>query len=189
MSEAAFNHQLTNSSFWYQKSVSLYASAAIIWNARKAKRDPEFISSLMLKGEFCVDIGCEHPYLMTMGLSYEVMLKAICITENKDFPKNGHDLQSLAKMVDVNLIPKESDQLRLLSDFIAWEGRYPVPKKHRQLTQHWNSTRKKLWETENIIGLEVISRTDIFEHDAFKNLWLKLQDKYCKNRADCTNDS
>ena len=63
---------------------------------------------------------------------------------NKDFPKNGHDLQSLANKVDVNFTPKESDQLRLLSEFIAWEGRYPVPKKHQKLTQHWNSTQKNL---------------------------------------------
>lgn len=183
MSEAAFNFHRTNPSFWYQKSVSLYASAAIVWNARQAKRDQEFISSLGLKGEFCVDIGCEHPYLMTMGLSYEVMLKAICITENKDFPQNNHDLQSLAKLVDVKFTPKEANQLRLLSEFIAWEGRYPVPKKHQKLTQHWNSTRNKLWKTENIIGLEIISRTDVFEHDSLKSLWLKLQDKYWESRT------
>jgi hypothetical protein len=181
MSEAAYNFHLTNPSFWYQKSVSLYASAAIIWEARHGKRDQEFISSLGLKGEFCVDIGCEHPYLMTMGLSYEVILKAICITENKDFPKN-HDLQSLANLVDIKFTNTEKDQFLLLSEFITWEGRYPVPKKHQKLTQHWNATRKRLWKTENILAWEVTSRTDIFEHDSLKTLWLKLQDKYWDNR-------
>ena len=181
MSEAAFNFHQTNPSFWYQKSVSLYASAAIIWEARHGRRNQEFISSLGLKQEFCVDTGCEHPYLMTMGLSYEVILKAICITEDKDYPKN-HDLQSLAKLVDIKFTNIEKDQLLLLSEFIAWEGRYPVPKRHQQLTQHWNATRKRLWETEDIFGLEVTSRTNIFEHDSLKKLWLKLQDNYWESR-------
>lgn len=182
-SEVAFNFHLTNSSFWYEKSISLYASATLIWNARQGEYGQEFVSSLGLKGGFSVEVGCEHPYLMMMGLSYEVMLKAICIAEGKDFPQNNHDLQNVAKLVDIELSQKEKTQLRLLSEFVAWEGRYPVPKKHEKMTQHWNSTRKELWQTENILGCEVASRTNIFDHDLLKTLWLKLQDKYLERRT------
>lgn len=183
MSESAYKFISTNASFWYQKSVSLYASATLIWNARQVERNHEFVDCLGLKGDFSVEIGCEHPYLMMMGLSYEVLMKAICVAEKKEYPQNNHELISLAKLVDIKFSPKEKDQLRLLSEFIAWDGRYPVPKKHEKLTQHWNSTRKKLWKTEEILGFEVTSRTDIFEHDSLKKLWLKLQDKYWEVRT------
>ncbi|ELB2044404.1 hypothetical protein AB0533_004458 [Vibrio parahaemolyticus] len=182
-SEAAFQFHNENSSFWYQKSVGLYASASLIAEARQSREDKRFIESLELKGDYSINIGCEHPYLMLMGLSFEVILKAICIEINAEFSQVKHDLQEVAKSAGVQLSRKETTQLRLLSDFVLWEGRYPVAKKHSQTTQHWNATRKELWKTENILGFEVTGRTDIFEHATLKSLWLKLQAHYWDKRT------
>lgn len=182
MSEAAFKFHRENSSFWYQKSVDLYASASLIAEARQSREDKEFLDSLELKGDYSVSIGCEHPYLMLMGLSFEVILKAICIETDSEFLQVRHDLQELAKSAGVQLSKKEATQLRLLSDFVLWEGRYPVAKKPSQTMQHWKSTRKELWKKEKVLGFEGIVRTDIFEHETLKSLWLKLQAHYWKKR-------
>jgi len=182
-SEATFDFHENNPSFWYQKSVSLYASATLVWDARQATNDQEFVSGLGLKEDFSVESGCEHQYLMLFGLSYEIMFKAICITQGIEFQKKNHDLLNVAKLALVVLSEKEKTQLRLLSEFVTWEGRYPVPKKHEKMTQHWNATRKKLWQTEDIFGFEVTSRTDIFEHKTLKALWLKLQSEYWEKRT------
>ncbi|MBE4039690.1 hypothetical protein HJ123_22745 [Vibrio parahaemolyticus] len=182
-SEAVFKFHSENSSFWYQKSVDLYASASLIAEARQSREDKAFLKSLELKGDYSVSIGCEHPYLMLMGLSFEVILKAICIKTNSEFSQVKHDLQEVAKSAGVHLSKKETTQLRLLSDFVLWEGRYPVAKKPSQTMQHWNSTRKELWKTEKILGFEVTGRTDIFEHETLKSLWIKLQDHYWQKRT------
>lgn len=182
-SEALFKFHNENSSFWYQKSVDLYASASLIAEARQSRDDKRFLESLGLKGDYSVNIGCEHPYLMLMGLSFEVILKAICLEKNEEFLQSKHDLQEVAKSAGVQMSKKETTQLRLLSDFVLWEGRYPVAKKHFQTAQHWNSTRKELWKTENILGFEVTGRTDIFEHAALKSLWLKFQAYYWEKRT------
>jgi len=182
-SEAVFNFHNENSSCWYQKSVDLYASASLIAEARQSREDKTFLESLELKGDYSVSIGCEHPYLMLMGLSFEVILKAICIETSSEFSQVKHDLQEVAKSAGVQLSKKEITQLRLLSDFVLWEGRYPVAKRPSQTMQHWNSTRKELWKTENILGFEVTGRTDIFEHETLKSLWLKLQAHYWQKRT------
>jgi hypothetical protein len=177
-SEASFKFHKGNSSFWYQKSISLYASASLIAEARQSREDKDFLESLELKDDYSVAIGCEKPYLMLMGLSFEVILKAICIESNKKFPEVKHDLKNLAKLAGFEPSEKEATQLRLLSDFIAWEGRYPVPKKHQIMTQHWNSTRKEIWKTESDFGIDTKRKTDTLEHTSLKTLWLKLQEKY-----------
>lgn len=190
--EAAFNFRKDNPEFWYQKSVSLYASAAIIWDARQRPVNNELIADLELKGSFAIDEGCEHQYLMLMGQAYEVLLKAICITCDKTAPENKHDLNVIAQMVGIELSKREKKLLNLLSDFITWEGRYPTPKKPRQMEQHWTSTRKNLFQKVDILGRAISKasdasgiiftvRTDIFEHETLKAFWLKLQDKYWKN--------
>lgn len=182
-SEPAFKFHNENSSFWYQKSVGLYASASLIAEARQNCEDKEFLESLELKGDYSVSIGCEYPYLMLMGLSFEVILKAICIETSSEFSQVKHDLQAVAKSADVQLSNIEATQLRLLSDFVLWEGRYPVAKKPPQTMQHWNSTRKELWKTEKILGFEITERSDIFEHESLKSLWLKLQAHYWQKRT------
>ncbi|HHG3228926.1 TPA: hypothetical protein ACPVXW_000460 [Vibrio parahaemolyticus] len=117
-SEAAFKFHNENSSFWYQKSVGLYASASLIAEARQSREDKRFLESLELKGDYSVNIGSEHSYLMLMGLSFEVILKAISIEINAEFSKVKHDLQEVAKSAGVQLSRKETIQLRLLSDFV-----------------------------------------------------------------------
>ncbi|WP_417509590.1 hypothetical protein [Methylophaga sp.] len=176
-SKAAYDFYSTNPSFWYQKSVSLYASATLVRNGVLVLSEKEFSSSLGLKGAFSAWEGCEHPYLMLMGQSYEVLLKAICLTQGTPFPMDKHDLLAVAESAGIKPMKNEKVQLRLLSEFISWEGRYPVPKSHGRMTQHWNATRKSLWQ-EDERGKR---RTDIFEHENLKALWLKLQEKYWAN--------
>jgi len=174
-SEATYKHMEGNSSFWYQKSVSLYASASLIWDGMNSPKEREFIKGLGLKSEFSVELGCLDNYLMVFGLSYEVMLKAICIRKISSFPKS-HKIHELAKHAKITLNKGEVLLLSILSEFVIWEGRYPIPKNHEVMMKHWDATRNALWEEDKIIGGKF--RTDVFEYYRLKNLWLKLSDVY-----------
>jgi len=174
-SEANFKHRKENSSFWYQKSVSLYASASLIWEGMGSTREREFIKRLDLKSEFSVELGCLDNYLMMFGLSYEVMLKAICIRKSVQFSKS-HKIHELAKHAQIILNENEILLLSILSEFVIWEGRYPIPKNHKFMMEHWDSKRNALWEEDKIIGGKF--RTDVFEYYRLKSLWLKLSDLY-----------
>ncbi|PJE55834.1 MULTISPECIES: HEPN domain-containing protein [unclassified Marinomonas] len=178
--EAAYKYREESSSFWYQKSVSLYASASLIRDGMNSSKEREFIKGLGLKSEFSLELGCLDNYLMMFGLSYEVMLKAICIEKSINFEKS-HKIQELAEQAKIVLIENESLLLKLLSEYVIWEGRYPVPKNHRFMTEHWDATRNALWEEGKEIG--GISRTGVFEYESLKSLWLKLSDVYFGLRA------
>jgi len=179
-SDAIFKNRKENSNFWYQKSVSLYASASLIWDGMYSLKEREFIKGLDLKSEFSVGPGCLDNYLMMFGLSYEVMLKAICIEGGVSFAKN-HKLQELADHAKIVLNENESLLLSLLSEYVIWEGRYPTPKNNVFMKDHWEATSNALWEEDKIIGGS--SRTDIFEYENLKKLWLKLSDVYSELRA------
>ena len=128
-SEAEYKHREGNSSFWYQKSVSLYASASLIWEGMNSPKEREFIKGLGLKSEFSVELGCLDNYLMIFGLSYEVMLKAICIRKSIQYPKS-HKIHELVKHAKIILNENEIILLSILSEFVIWEGRYPIPINH-----------------------------------------------------------
>lgn len=179
-SEYIYKNRESNSSFWYQKSVSLYASASLIWDGMNSPKEREFIKRLDLKSEFSVGLGCLDNYLMMFGLSYEVMLKAICIRKRIPLSKS-HKIHELAKRAEITLNEKEVLLLSILSEFVIWEGRYPIPTNHEFMIKHWDATRNALWEEEKIIGGR--SRTDVFEYYRLKSLWLKLSDVYSDLQA------
>lgn len=179
-SEANFKHRKENSSFWYQKSVSLYASASLIWEGMGSTREREFIKRLDLKSEFSVELGCLDNYLMMFGLSYEVMLKAICIEKSIAF-ENSHKIHELVKDAKIILSEDESHLLKLLSESVIWEGRYPIPKNHKFMMEHWAAKRSALWKEDEIFG--GTSRTNVFEYDRLKSLWLKLSHIYSGLRS------
>ena len=78
---------------------------------------------------------------MLLGMALENLLKAIIISKcpiiehgNKlrNWPKDGHDLISLAEKAGIPLDHQYDQILQRLTTYIRWAGRYPVPKKASQ---------------------------------------------------------
>ena len=66
-------------------------------------------------------------YRMLMGMSFELLFKSFCIAKGREFTLT-HDLNLLAKEAGFELDEKEKNIFAILSGYIYWEGRYPVPR-------------------------------------------------------------
>ncbi len=72
---------------------------------------------------------------MLMGMSFEILLKAILISQGRpagqdgqlDSVFNSHKLNGLASFVEFTRNNKERELFDELEEFIVWLGRYPIP--------------------------------------------------------------
>jgi len=106
-----FDVQNKHSAYWYNKSCHLMTSSKILWDASK---DGDLLDS-------------GDTYLMLMGLSFELLLKSFYVLNDKS-PPSHHCLDNLTSECCCELTNKETVILRVLSGYIVWQGRYPVPK-------------------------------------------------------------
>lgn len=84
---------------------------------------------------------------MLMGMSFELLIKAHCVAAGIRFSQT-HDLVALAKTANLTTSNNENKLLNLLSAYVLWDGRYPIPKKTEHLKNHWtNQTTKSDNET------------------------------------------
>ena len=74
------------------------------------------------------------PYYYNSGIALELALKSIAIANSKVYEPN-HRLNDLCSLVEIKITKNQECTLELLSEFIIWSGRYPVPKKEGQ----WNN--------------------------------------------------
>ena len=82
------------------------------------------------------------PYYYNAGISLELILKAIAIAKGKTFEPN-HRLNDLCKLIGINITYDQECTLELLSEFIVWSGRYPVPKKEGQWDNYQDVVQEK----------------------------------------------
>lgn len=78
-------------------------------------------------------------YLMLMGYSIENLLKGKLLQQNPQFFKptnkmddfNKHDLIDLANRVGFKLTKSERAILKELTNYILWQGKYPIPLQYK----------------------------------------------------------
>jgi hypothetical protein len=92
-----------------------------------------------------LEINCYSTYKMLMGMSFELLFKANCVGANISF-STTHDLVALARTANFTTSKEENRILKVLSEYIIWDGRYPTPKKPEHLKEHWKSQNKVLDE-------------------------------------------
>ena len=122
---------------------------------------------------------------MLCGLALELLLKAILIEQGKDF-KLTHNLPQLSTESELILNKKEIALLQILSQYIYWDGKYPIPKNEKD---YWNT---KMLKEENLFtktsavdsGLTFIRRNDELKWKSFNLLWEKFFEHYYKFRKD-----
>jgi hypothetical protein len=91
-----------------------------------------------MQSEKALEINCWGTYKMLMGMSFELLFKAHCIGSGIDF-NSTHDLVSLAKTASLSTSKDENKILKVLSEYVIWDGRYPTPKKPEHLEGHWKN--------------------------------------------------
>ncbi len=116
-------------------------------------------AELIAKGD---DYSPPIPYYYNAGLSLELILKAVAIAKGKAFESN-HRLNDLCELIGIKITKDQECTLELLSELIAWSGRYPVPKKEGQWNNYHDVVQEKhiVRERDGNVG-KVIANKDRF---------------------------
>ncbi|KHT49323.1 hypothetical protein [Vibrio sinaloensis] len=160
-----FNEMSVNPRYWHNKSADLFTSAHVLWKA--------------METDSSLSVSCYATYKMLMGMSFEALLKGLLI-ESQQVPISNlatHDLVDLAKTLGLILSKEENKALTVLTDYVLWAGKYPMPKNAKQLQQH----RTMVHVTENrkikLGSLNATESNGALDFDNLKPLWRKLSDE------------
>lgn len=116
---------------WHITARHLMGAAGTLWACKNEQRSTELVTELGLDTEFSMVHALRRPYLMLCGMSLELLFKAIVVAKGERPNTKTHDLRTLALNAGVAFTAKQQGQLDLLSQYIAWAGRYPVPRPER----------------------------------------------------------
>lgn len=139
--EKQFELRQETPAYWHNKSHDLLVSARTLWKAMQADKQ--------------LQINCWATYKMLMGMSFELLLKAHYVGADIEF-KATHDLVALARAANLPTSKDENNILKILSEYVIWDGRYPIPKRPEQLKGHWNNQAELLddkLDLENLMPL------------------------------------
>lgn len=129
---------------WLDYSEELREIAQIIFkhSGSSIYRYPDLSTSLTL----------ERGFFLNYGFSIETLLKGLLIAENPNLVAEGeisqeitqgHNLIMLSKKVQsFTFSNQEINLLQILSDAIPYWGRYPIPKKHSQISEQIQFTEQ-----------------------------------------------
>ena len=174
---------------WYNKAADLRAAAGVLWASFDEKRSAKSVDELGLGQGFSIRVGTVDVYLMLFGMALELLYKAILVAkDNQTEVPPTHDLAELAKLADVQVDASERNLLKILSESIIWDGRYPipVPKQRQQMDVLHKSRNAYLREKhsgnlKDVICLEnVLCLEGAFGWQTLNKLWDKASEAYWK---------
>lgn len=149
--------------YWHNKSHDLLVSARTLWTAMHDNKS--------------LEVNCWSTYKMLMGMSFELLFKAHCVGAGISFDAT-HDLVTLAKSANFTPSKEENQLFNVLSEYIIWDGRYPVPKKPVHLENHWKHQNKVLNDNKKIGNLNVQVSNDKLDFEKLLPIWRKYSDIY-----------
>ncbi|WP_288389578.1 hypothetical protein [uncultured Alteromonas sp.] len=163
-----FNEMSENPEYWHNKAAELFTSAGVIWKAMNSGKD--------FYGK------CDATYKMLMGMSFEALLKGLCIESRKVTTADliSHDLVKISKIIELPLNKGENKILMLLSDYIKWAGKYPIPKNSGQLQQYRTMVASTEFDKVNISGSNASISNNALDYEELTPLWRRLSDKLLK---------
>ena len=147
ISKKVFSEQKNNPNYWLNKSADLHASAKGLWDS--------------MDGNTNLTVRCWSPYLMLCGMALETMFKAIIVADNRT-PQPTHNLCLLSEAAGLNFDYQGNKVLKILSESIIWEGRYPVPKSDNYFYEY----------------CEIVFSTDILKWSAIHSLWQRASELF-----------
>jgi hypothetical protein len=133
--------------YWYNKSSDLRGSAGALWISRQKAFSTAIVKKLHLGEGFSMGAATPSVYLMLCGMSLELLYKAILVATRQKVP-HEHILVKLAKLAGVSVGADETALLRILTESIVWDGRYPVPKTVASFDELRKLRSKHLWESK-----------------------------------------
>jgi hypothetical protein len=149
--------------YWHNKSLDLFISAHTLWVAMQDNKS--------------LEVNCWPTYKMLMGMSFELLFKAHCVGAGINFAAI-HDLVELARTANFTITKDENGTLKVLSEYIIWDGKYPIPKKPQHLENHWKNQSQVLSDKKKFGGLTVQVSNDKLDFENLSPFWQKYSDQF-----------
>ena len=131
-------------SAWLLTAKRLRRSGDLVFDAYAADLEKlhKGVSSEGLQNLYDLEVaGCA---MLLYGLGIENAAKGLVVAkavppavasgELRKWPGSGHSLKTLLSDAGVMLSPQEEDLVVRLTAFVAWAGRYPIPKRAEKMT-------------------------------------------------------
>jgi hypothetical protein len=170
--------------YWSNKASDLHAAAGAIWHCMQDENSKNVATALGLGRGFSMPIATLPVFRMLCGMALELAFKAVIVSLG-DKPPPKHDLLNLARLARVNKLTKrEAGVLGLLTEYIIWDGRYPVPKSSDFMEKQDALARKTLFRATRMTKLTVLSpiAPSPLSWEEFQKLWSKAWKEYVPAR-------
>jgi hypothetical protein len=165
-----YERRQNQSIYWFNKSSDLHTAAGALWYSRDESRSEIMVKELGLRDGFHMDMAVTPVYYMLCGLSLELLYKAIIVAKGSEF-KRDHKLVALATLAGIDPDHKLKGLLEMLTEFIEWYGKYPVPKRYQQLEKTSNLIHKHLYDSKQSGNLHWAEPNDALSWQSFDSLW------------------
>lgn len=170
-----FDRHKTKHQYWYNKARHLRSSAGAVWYCMENDKSQNISKEM---GISCGDSFFVFP--MLCGLALELLYKAICVKNDKIFA-NTHSLEKLANIAGVSVPSEMLPTLKLFTESIIWDGKYPVPTdKKRQafdeINNLWFEVSSTL--TKTFKSLKIYEQNGEPSWDTFQKFWDAASDIY-----------
>jgi hypothetical protein len=148
-----YRRGLSNAPLWFTKGGDLLVSARVLWE----KIEPiTRVKTIDEAAQFHDELRLIAPFLLLCGLALENFLKALIVKQRfarqdgRPDPQaptalpdylNTHDLCDLANRASFEVSAHDRRTLLRLTHYIAWAGRYPIPRKRQPALRRFIGAR------------------------------------------------
>ena len=122
-------------------------------------------------------------FLMLCGLALEVLYKAVCVSKAKPVDQRHHRLVDHARGAGVAISKKEEKLLEILTEYIYWSGKYPVPKEPQSAARLRRLSRDHLFDSELIGSLKIHRPNGALNWASFEELWKNAAQEYVETNS------
>jgi hypothetical protein len=137
-----FQNALSEKHLWWHNGVQHLRAADLIfekcWDAKEKWEEVEegTFSSGTREHDFFVTSRLSDQVTLLVALGLENMLKGLWAVQHSEqieaseslpTPISTHDLNEVVNEVDLETTPAEDSAIEILSEYIEWIGRYPIP--------------------------------------------------------------
>jgi hypothetical protein len=174
----------STSMYWFNRSNDLRGSAGAVWYA--LRNDDNCIHDFLnLEKGYNFTAATGSVFRMLFGLSLELLYKAVAV-ETGNEPLKTHDLYKLASSTNVLIDTEEIPILEILSHYITWAGRYPIPvgKDAESKFDEVNELQwEHLWDKVKDTKMNIKHPNQKLNWEHFEKLWSTGAKAYWKLRS------
>lgn len=176
-----FKSQRDIAIYWFNKASDLRGSAAALWVSQADEISDVVVARCDLGASFRLDAAVPAVYRMLAGMALELLYKAVIVAMGEDVP-HTHTLVELAGRA--GFAPSDDDRalLKILTEAIVWDGRYPVPKAYEHFERLRDLETEHLFESRPLgERFKVLTPNHALGWKGFDGLWLRAAAVFWEN--------